>query len=312
MPEAKGKERLGAYSDFWARYLAWGVRHCPWSVEPVLVVLYTSAFFVLSGSLRRGVSANLRVLFPTDPAWRILIRAYRVFWSFAIVAVESVRAREAPGVIEWEIVGHGHLEAIRECKQGAIIATAHMGNYDLAGPLFAERFERLIHAVRAPERNASLQAERKKALEGQRDSSYRIVYNEPGSMLGVTLAQALGRNELVAIQADRVLFEVSGMDVQWDEDHTIHIPQGPFLLAQMTGCPIFPLFIIRLGRFRYRVHIGEGFHCPRTARDRKGDLNTAADTWVSVLQTVVKKHWDQWLVVESNFRKISPEDQEAP
>lgn len=303
MAEADQSGGFGAYGDFWIRYLNWGVRHCPWTVEPVLITFYAFLFFVAARPFREGIQGNLRVLFPDDSRLALGWKTYRVFWNFAAVAVDGARAREEPGIIEWEIAGVEAFEEMRKCESGVILVTAHMGNYDLAGSVFAQRFDRVMHAVRAPERNAELQAVRKAELGAQQDEHYRVVYNEPGNMLAITLAQALQRGEAVAIQADRVLFDVAPMTMPWDGDHVIDVPQGPFILSLTTGCPIYPLFMVRLGRCRYRVEISEAFDCRRTGRDRNADLQRGATQWVDHLRAKVKRYWSQWLVVEQNLKQ---------
>ena len=305
MADEDSSAGFGAYGDFWIRYLNWGVRHCPWTVEPILVTFYAGLFFVAAKSFREGIAANVRVLFPNGSRIGLAWKVYRVFWNFAAVAVDGVRAREEPGIIEWEIDGIEAFEQMKQCESGVILITAHMGNYDLAGSVFAQRFDRIMHAVRAPERNPELQAVRNAELKAQQDEHYRIVYNEPGNMLAITLAQALQRQEAVAIQADRILFDVAPMTMEWDEQHTIDVPQGPFILSLTTGCPIYPLFMIRLGRCRYRVEFGCAFHCERTGRDKQADLKRAAKVWVNHLREIVKRHWSQWLVVEQNLRPES-------
>ena len=252
---------------------------------------------------------QLKALFPRASTLGLWARTYRVFWSFAAVAVDGVRARENPKIVEWEIEGLAHFEELRHCPTGVIVVTAHMGNYDLAGATFADRFGRTVNAVRAPERNPELQAAKKAELEAQEGDCYQVIYNEPGNMLGITLTQALQRKEAVAIQADRVLFDVSPMTVDWDEDHVIDVPQGPFILSLTTGCPIYPLFMIRLGRCRYRVQVGEAFHCRRSGRDKQADLQRAGRVWVACLKKTVRRHWSQWLVVERNLNPRQKNEQ---
>lgn len=295
-------QRLSAYSDCWARYLEWGVRYVPWWLDPILTAFYCGLFYLLASELRQGVLANLHALFPKSPAWINVLRGYRVFWNFACIAVDGVRAKEQPFAVDWEICGLENFAKLEESAKGVVIVTAHMGNYDLAGPVFADRFHRTIHAVRAPERNAGLQRARQEALKHPGGESYRIAYNEPGNMLALTLAQALIRGDAVAIQADRVLFEVSAVSVAW-EDWCFDVPQGPFVLAQTTNCPLMPLFIIRVCRGRYRVEIGELFHCDRIDRDRAAGIQRAAMHWAALLGERIKRYWYQWLVVEQVLRR---------
>ena len=305
MAEENDSPGFGAYGDFWIRYLNWGVRYCPWTIEPILITFYAFLFYLAAGSFRSGISANLKALFPQASRLSLGWKTYRVFWNFAAVAVDGSRAREEPGIVEWEIQGVHAFEDMCQCESGIILITAHMGNYDLAGSVFAERFDRVLHAVRAPERNADLQALRKAELSAQQDEHYRIVYNEPGNMLAITLAQALHRREAVAIQADRILFNVAPITTEWDADHTIDVPQGPFILSLTTGCPIYPLFMIRLGRCHYRVEISPAFRCERTGHDKHADLQRGAAAWVDHLRPIINRYWSQWLVVEQNLKPKS-------
>ena len=66
MADEDASAGFGAYGDFWIRYLNWGVRHCPWTVEPVLVTFYAGLFFIAAKSFREGITANLGVLFPGE------------------------------------------------------------------------------------------------------------------------------------------------------------------------------------------------------------------------------------------------------
>ena len=47
------------------------------------------------------------------------------------------------------------------------------------------------------------------------------------------------------------------------------LPIGPFILAQVARCEIFPLFIARAGYRRYRIITGKPFTCPRNDRPRE-------------------------------------------
>lgn len=294
------RERLGPYSNLWARYLHWGVSHSLPYLDPVLIALYSCAFFLFATDLRRGIMANMQVLFPRSSWATNAFRALRVFWNFANVSVDSKRARNNPDCMEWEIVGLSQLDRLRDWPGGAIVATAHMGSYDLAALVFSEKLGRKLNIVRAPERTAELQVTRRRELTEKADAFLSIEYNEPGAMLGVKLARALGNGELVAVQADRVLFEVSSIEVAW-EGRRIRLPQGPFVLAVTSNAPIFPLFITRLGRQRYRIEVREPILCQRQAGGNAAAVRQAAESWMNILGDVIYRHWDQWLVVEPAF-----------
>lgn len=307
-------QRIGMHGDLGPRFQAWAVRNCPFFLEPVFLVGYSLVFFLVAAPQRRAVISNLAVILPGSTKFENFLRAYRVFLSFASSATDAVRTREfaklegstAGSCVDWEVVGVEHFEKIANDEAGAIVLTAHMGNYDVAAPVFSEKFRSRLNAVRAPEKTKQQQEYRRRELEGQQSDSYSVHYNSPESVLGLELTQALARGEIVAIQGDRILFEVSSLDTPFDDRHQMAVPKGPFVLALTTRTRIHPLFILRLGQRRYRVLIRPPIECTTSARGaqaRDAAIQTAAAAWMTELAPVMREHWHQWYVFESCLRR---------
>jgi lauroyl/myristoyl acyltransferase len=294
-------ERLSVFGDLPTRALKWGVGLAPWFLEPVVTGMWTVLFFLVAGGQRRAVCANLSALFPGSGRLTTLGRALRVFWTFAQTYVDAVRCKELGEQVDWVIDGLEHLEDVSSRSEGCIILTAHMGNYDLAAPLFAAEFGRTLHTVRAPERNPQLHAMHEAELRDweQQYPFFKVHYNMPGEMLGVELAKYLAAGEVVAVQADRVLFDVSQVAVDAGEGRKLILPRGPLMLAQATGAPCFPLFILRDGWRRYRVQVMPALEVPK--RRRGQDASEAVQVWADTLLGVVRRHWWQWFVFEMVF-----------
>ena len=213
---------------------------------------------------------------------------------------DGIRMRQGEDIVDWEIEGRDHLDALMEGTRGAILMTAHMGNYDLAARLFAERSNRKIHAVRAPERTAAAQELREKDLAS--DGNLAIQYNRPDGFLGIDLIKAIAAGEIVAIQGDRILFDVTPLPVPITGGHSLQTPKGPFVLAATGQCPICPVFIFRAGYRRYRVLALEPFQCERRRGDAQEEsIRAAATHWVEVLLPVIRSNWSQWFVFDSAF-----------
>ncbi|WP_170156951.1 lysophospholipid acyltransferase family protein [Roseimicrobium gellanilyticum] len=305
--------RFSAHGDFWLRYLHWGTRHCPWFLEPMYVFAFTVMFWVFLGRQRRAVTANLAVLLPGSSPVMNLFRAGRVFWNFAWSLVDQAHARHGSKNIHWEIMGDEHLAILERETKGSVLLTAHMGNYDVAAPLFAERIQRPIHMVRAPEREQKSQEFQAAQREKERKAGFVVHYNEPGNMLGMDLARAIQEGGVVAIQGDRILFDVSPLELTYREGITWQIPRGPFLLALVTKALIHPVFIVRMGYRRYRVVAAAPIEVPLPAnRDKEAAQRLAAEQWNAVLREVMERHWRQWFVFEPVFQKtVKSDDQQS-
>lgn len=312
LPEGEEKQsrwrRLGAFGDLPTRLLMRALKVTPWFLEPVLIPPWTMVFFLVAGKQRQAVAGNLRALFPKWSKARAVAGAYRVFLNFAKTYVDAMRCETKTGDVDWVIDGLGHFEDLQSRTEGCLILTAHMGNYDMAAPLFSSMFGRTIYAVRSPEREPEMQAIREaEVAEKERLNPYfRTCFNTGGEMLGVELARYLQQGDIVAVQGDRVIFEVSPMEAEVEPGLMMRLPRGPLYLARITGAPCFPLFIIRDGWRRYRVKVQPPIELPRRVRGRGEDSGTGV--WAGTILDVVREHWSQWFVFEPVLRREERRD----
>lgn len=273
------------------------LRVTPFFLEPVLIAGWTFLFFLVAKAQRRAVAGNLKALHPEWSSLRAKVGAWQVFWNFALTFVDAMRCETGTGAVDWAVEGLAHMEDLAHRKEGCIILTAHMGNYDIAAPMFASRFHRTLYTVRAPEREPETQKLREQEVRRKEaeNPNFRTLYNQEGNLLGIELARLLGEGHIVAVQGDRVIFDVSPMDVEVESGLTMRIPKGPLFLARATGAPSFPLFIVRDGWRRYRVIVLPEVDLPPRKRGVDDD---AAEIWATTILSIVRKHWRQWYVFE--------------
>ncbi len=307
----KGKQqrvarRLGVFGDLPTRFMSRGLQVVPWFLEPVLLVPWTALFFLLARAQRRAVTSNLAALFPEWCRARVWWGAFRVFMNFAWTYADVKRCADGVGAVDWTVEGVDAFGHLAESEEGCIILTAHMGNYDMAAPLFSGRFGRTVYAVRAPEREPEMQVIREAELRKKEEQypGFRSLYNRPGGMIGVDLARLLGAGNVVAVQADRVVFDVASMQVEVEDGLWLRLPKGPLALARATGAACYPLFITRDGWRRYRVTVHPQLALP--PRKRGEDDTEAAKLWAETLLHEITKSWSQWFVFELLIGRGAP------
>lgn len=286
---------------FWRQLLQWATQTVPHFMEPLLLAIWTLFFFVLWGPGRRDVYRNLKVISPPAPALVILARAYRVFWNFACTFTDTMQFNVRRMRVDWIIEGSEHFDELRNLSGGAIILTAHLGNYDIGSYLFAERTGRQLVIVRAAEADPESDQFAKEHRR-QLSESIGIGFTDPSGNIVIGLVQALQRGEVVAIQGDRVLKGTPAVRSQMF-GRSIELPAGPFALAQATRAPIFPMFIARTGRRQYRVIALEPIRSIRRTRDRDADLQFAIDQWAPHLEGIIRRYWFQWFTFFPFFEK---------
>lgn len=282
---------------FWRQFLRWAVVNVPIWIEPVLIGWW-SGFFLLWGPGRRAIMRNLAAIKPRSWAIANFFRVYRVYWNYAWTIADNGRHREQGMIPDWEFVGLEHFEQMQSRDGGAIILTAHMGSYDLGAELFAEYSTKRIVMVRAPETDPDT----RQFEATQTTERVQITFNTGAGDLALDLLGAIQNGDVIAIQGDRVTPGVAGVDVTLFGKPT-RLPAGPFALSMASRAPIYPLFVMRLGRRKYRLLTCAPILVERTSRDRDADIRRAAEQWSRDLESALQRAWFQWFAFEPFYEE---------
>lgn len=280
---------------FWRQFLRWAVLNIPPWIEPAILGFW-ALFFLLWGPVRRGVMLNLRAIKPGSSALANFFRCYRVFWNFAWTIEETVRFKERGVVPDWEFDGREHFEAMQS-RGGAILLTAHMGSYDLGAQVFSQVSKQRIVMVRAPEADPQTH----QFEEAHKSGDVQIEFSAQTSELALDLLHALTGGAIVAIQGDRMAPGIAALPATLF-DTPAQIPAGPFALAMAARAPIYPVFVVRRGRRRYRLVACAPIEVVRGA-NRDAAFAAAVAQWTAPLESVIRAAWYQWFA----FEPFSPE-----
>jgi lauroyl/myristoyl acyltransferase len=285
----------------WRHYLDWAVSNLPFYFLPMLMFFWTFFFFFFAAGPRRGVVANLRFVLPGSSRLMNHLRALRTIYQFAWAITDATAFKFNLGTFDYEIVGEEFLDELA-AAEGAIVLTAHMGNYDLGAALFAQKFSRDLRMVRAPEPHRESELHLNDALQQTGAGAVKVDYSTSNTLLSFDLLNSLRSGEIVSIQGDRVVGEVSSRTARLF-NHDVRLPDGPFILAQVAEVPIYPLFIVRRGYKRYRVIVREPILAERTERSREAVVATAMQQWCAALEQQIAEYWDQWAAFVPIFAK---------
>jgi phosphatidylinositol dimannoside acyltransferase len=286
---------------FWRRLLRFGVLNAPFWLEPIAMASW-SWIFLLWGPGRRGVMRNLSAILPGSWTVTNFFRTYRVFWNFAWTIADNVRFKETKVSPDWEFSGMEHFERLQAESGGAIILTAHMGNYDLGAHLFAGISSRQIVTVRAPEYDPETQRYEEEMHGRTTGESVKVGFSTRSGELALDLLHSVRGGDVIAIQGDRAIPGISTLPTTLFGKRA-GVPAGPFALAMTSGVPIYPLFIVRKGRRRYRLVVGEPFHVTRT-RNRAEAFERGVARWTGHLESVIAESWYQWFTFEAYSEEL--------
>jgi lauroyl/myristoyl acyltransferase len=261
---------------------------------PVVVLVY-----LLAGSKRCVVMQNLQAIHVDWAYTKRWIGGYRVFWNFSRAYVDTNRCRHSGKTIKWQVEGSELLSEAAMRRQGILIVTAHMGNYDLAAQYFTDKLSKTMHVVRAPERMEQMQSMRCQ----HKDAHVITHYNLNDSSLGPRLARLLMDGELVAVQADRVVGDVSPMCIEVEQGLYMQIPRGPWVLSCLKGVSCIQATVTRIGYYEYRIFM------KTMPQNETIERSLAQQLWGSTIMQTVRQNWSQWYVFEPIFERISTSNQ---
>lgn len=287
--------RFLAHGVFWRQSVRWGVFNVPPWLQPAMMATW-SLIFLVWGPGRRGVMTNLKAIKPGSLAVVNFFRCFRVFWNFAWTITDNVRFKELREVPDWTFDGFDNLQKMQS-GGGAILLTAHMGNYDLGAHIFSATSARKLVMVRAPEMDPQT---RDFEMKHSTDA-VRVEFNTAPADLAFELLQQVRAGEIVAIQGDRVTEGIAALPATLFGKRT-RLPAGPFALAMAAQVPIYPIFIVRRGYRRYHLITRDPIEVVRT-RDRAQALADATDSWTRQLESVIQSFWFQWF----EFRPFATE-----
>ena len=271
----------------------------PRIVHPPIAAITALIFYLLLRDERRAVIQNMRAM---TGANNVVLRwkAYGVFYSFCdfMVSYCYVPRASHQELLAMLVSKERGAEIIERCLaegNGLIVWTAHLGNFEFASRLL-EMHDRVVHVARVVEDNPAESMLR----ELMTNDRLRIVDVSQGVGATIELLQALRRNEIVAMQGDRIYQEGFCTKLPFFGREAA-FPLGPFFLSLVAGCPLLPGFVVRERWLRYRVVMGEPIR-PVDTGNREADLQAGLTQAVGFLETTLKTFNQQWL----NFFEFWP------
>jgi predicted LPLAT superfamily acyltransferase len=266
----------------------------PRFLHPPVAAVTALIFFLILKQERRAVTGNLRRV-SGKRGLALQWKVYRVFYSFCDLMVSYCFVPQATDLelLSMLVDSDGSGTKIDQCLaagNGLIVWTAHVGNWEFASRLLA-MYGR-VNVARVVEDNPA-EITLRNLMASDR---IKVVDLKQGVSATIELLQALRRNEIVAIQGDRV-YQRRTFAMPFFSQPT-SFPLGPFLLSQVSGAPVLPAFMIRRGWLRYHALIGDPIPAipPRvTCADDDAGLYEAMREAVRFLEATLTTHYDQWM-----------------
>jgi KDO2-lipid IV(A) lauroyltransferase len=282
--------------EFWgAVFVLLTLEHGPRAMAEWLARRYAGLLDLAVPRLRRTAMRNLEMALPELTATQRRRIVDGVFRSIArlLVAFARLPRIRRENVADWiRCEGHEHFEEALRGGRGVLVATGHLGNWELSA--FAHALlASPMHVVVRPLDNPRLDAlvARRRTLSGNR------IIEKKDFARGIL--KALGANQAVGILIDQNTSPEYGVFVDF-----FGIPAcanaGFARLAAHSGASVIPgcaLWSEREGRYVLR------FYPPV---EITGDVQADTQRVQKRLEAIIREHPDQWLWIHRRWKTRPP------
>lgn len=185
--------------------------------------------------------------------------------------------------------GDEHLRAAVSGGSGAVLATAHVGAWDVAARWLPNLYpSREVVVVMASEADAEA---RRLHDRVRMQGGVRVMHANGHPLDSVELLADLRRGALVCIQLDRAPPTLRTVEVSLFGEQ-FAMPVGPFRLASSARVAVVPVFVARAGFLDYDIDIGVPIELgPRPCTS---EVEQAARRAALHMEQFIAEHPTQW------------------
>lgn len=269
-------------------------------------------YFLFWRSKRRAVEQNLSIMLGRPrhtPEIRQLVRS--TFRNYGLylrdyVLINAINKNNFRDMVAEEH-GNEHIRRALAEGKGAILITPHLGNWELGGIALAVR-ECPVHALTLRDSEAEVQQFRDKIRGSLGIETIHINPDDQTTILKI--ARLLRENKVVAMLGDRLeggkKTEVSFFG------RRVYFPSGAVALAQATGCPLIPVFVVLRPDGRYKAWMEKPIRVERRPGQNTAEiLASKTQELATAFEKVIRYYPDQWYQFFDYWRRYGCEDTAA-
>ena len=234
------KRLLFRLGFFYLNLIGFFSRLFPRKFTLYLATLVGNIYWAIMKKDREMVKLNLsHILEDPMEAGKI---ARRTFIRYAQYLVDYTRMdllrQDNLGRLVTVFHGKEHIDRALSLGKGAMILTAHLGNWEMGG-VFLSLLGYSLHVITAPDVAARLHDYRVRLRQEQ---SIKVITLSDTLSSSLAVFKALKENGLVALLGDRELMG-KGIPVKFF-GQKVYFPVGPALLTRLSDAALIPTFVL--------------------------------------------------------------------
>ncbi len=228
-----------------------------------------------------ALADNLSKAFPALSRREAERLASATLRNYARGVVDYLRGGRDPAIV---VPAGDADEIVASLTGGAILVTAHMGNWEVGGT-YLGRTVGPHWIVAFPERDAGVESFRRERRSASGHSTLNVGMGVEGMM---RLRHALEAGERMVVLVDRAVGR-DAVEVTF-VGRRANFLKSPAVFSLLTGAPIVPVAVLCTGPGRYAAHVGRPYRTEECGSEPGAAMQRAADFFSGLLE----RHPDQW------------------
>ena len=226
-----------------------------------------------------------------------------VFLHYAQAAVDVLRfprwtREEIDRLVEWD-ESLTLFDPVLAQGKGAILLTAHLGNWELMGAFL--RLHGYPGTVVA--RRIYYEKFNKVLLDMRSKVTLKTIYQDAPAR---EYLKALRQNQILGILADQDVDRLDGIFVPFF-GRPAHTPTSPVKLALASGAPLVPAFLVRVGE-RYRLLVERPIYV-EMGINKEETIREYTERWSQIVEAKIRAFPEQWAWMHPRWKTAIPSPQ---
>jgi predicted LPLAT superfamily acyltransferase len=228
--------------------------------------------------------------------FKSMIKTYRNHFLFGQTLFDKFALFSGKkNIFKISIDGQELFDEIVNSPKAAIIASSHVGNFEISGYLLHQTKKR-INGIVYNEENPVIQQYRQRILA--ENNVFQVPVLADMSHI-FTINNLLSRGEILTMPCDRIFTGNKSIELDF-MGRTAIFPTGAYHLAVKFDIPVLTLFVLKKSPKHYHVSLSRIDRFSSPAITSKEKVETLAKNYVSELEKVVYDYPEQWF----NFYKF--------
>ena len=254
-----------------------------------LAVFFSDVHYLFAYKDRRSVMANLKAIFPDKTEKELESLRLAMFRNFAKYLVDFLRFEKLSKDNRdnyIHIEGLKYIDEALKRGKGAIILSAHIGNWEMGGVAMALAGYS-IGAVALPHRHKAVDDFFNSQREGK---GMKVI---PVGKAVRECLNLLRENKLIALLGDRGFGE-KGMVMDFFGKPTA-LPKGPAAISLKSGAALVPGFVFRNKDDTCTLKFEKAIEFSPSG-NKDADIKTLIVKYKSVIEEYIRKYPEQWFM----------------